>query len=111
MCPGLLKDSVDELYTDEFFPSSRLSDILASSDRGGGENKAVKSWYLSVLKDVIINLVLAIYLHRTVNEHVRAYTTSAEQRGRRKIWLPHPCFVLSVLKPLSRLQCKAPAIT
>ena len=36
----LVKDSVDEVCTDEFFPSSRLSDILTSSDRGGGENKA-----------------------------------------------------------------------
>ena len=97
----LVKDSVDVLCTDEFFPSSRLSDILTSSDQDGGENKAITSWYLSVLKDIIINLVLAIYFYRTVNDHVRAYTTSAEQRKRRKIWLPHPCFVLFVSKPLS----------
>ena len=30
---------------------------------------------------------------------------------RRKIWLPHLCFVLSMLKPLSRLNAKAPTLT
>ena len=47
------------------------------------------------------NLTLASTQNR------RLFASKPTSELLRKIWLPHPCFVLSLLKPLSRLQCKS----